>query len=396
MFAETVRESWAARPPDTPNPGRSAVPQLRVRPGAQGPDGPRLDARDILAVSFAVVGAILLIGCLNLAALLLVRTASRRQEITVRVTMGASRARVVRQLLTEILLLALVGDSAAPSSRGGARSSCRGSRRTRRLWWTLGSICGCWHSRLRCPRSRRLSSALGPHCGRHARTSQRLSGPAHGGEAGSAASPARRCSPRKSPPASCSSSARDCCCARCTTSAASTSGSMPTTCSSSGWIPPARRKRVSPVRHLQSSHGGHRIGSRRPVLHDVRDASHRGQRVGGNHPTGWRCPAAKRVHPGGALELPRDDGRAGGGGPGSLGRRQRGTPSCSRHQRDHGQGRVRGAGADRAVFSAREWAGPARADPGDRHRPRLEGTHVSRRRRRRRSSCRTRSSPQAR
>jgi predicted permease len=109
IFAETVRESWAARPPDTPNPGRSAIPQLRVRPGAQGPDGPRLDARDILAVSFAVVGAILLIGCVNLAALLLVRTSARRQEITLRVTMGASRARVVRQLLTEILLLALVG-----------------------------------------------------------------------------------------------------------------------------------------------------------------------------------------------------------------------------------------------------------------------------------------------
>ena len=64
---------------------------------------------DILAVSFAVVGAILLIGCVNLAALLLVRTSARRQEITLRVTMGASRARVVRQLLTEILLLALVG-----------------------------------------------------------------------------------------------------------------------------------------------------------------------------------------------------------------------------------------------------------------------------------------------
>jgi predicted permease len=109
IFTETVRESWAARPPDTPNPGRSAIPQLRVRPGAQGPDGPRLDARDVLAVSFSVVGAILLIGCVNLAALLLVRSSARRQEITVRVTMGASRARVVRQLLTEILLLAVVG-----------------------------------------------------------------------------------------------------------------------------------------------------------------------------------------------------------------------------------------------------------------------------------------------
>ena len=36
-FTESVRESWAARPPDTPNPARTGLPQLRVRPGAQGP-----------------------------------------------------------------------------------------------------------------------------------------------------------------------------------------------------------------------------------------------------------------------------------------------------------------------------------------------------------------------
>jgi predicted permease len=108
-FVDTVRESWAARPPDTPNPTRSGLPQLRVRPGAQGPDGPRIDAQQTLFGVFAVVAAILLIGCVNLASLLLVRASARRQEVTVRLTLGASRWRVVRQLLTETLLLAIFG-----------------------------------------------------------------------------------------------------------------------------------------------------------------------------------------------------------------------------------------------------------------------------------------------
>ena len=85
------------------------MPQLRVRPGAQGPDGPRLDAQEILSVVFAVVALILLIGCLNLANLLLVRASARRQEVAMRLTLGASRWRVVRQLLTESLLLAVLG-----------------------------------------------------------------------------------------------------------------------------------------------------------------------------------------------------------------------------------------------------------------------------------------------
>jgi predicted permease len=108
-FVETVRESWAARPPDTPNPTRREVPQLRVRPGAQGPDGPRIDAQLILSAVFGVVAAILLIGCVNLATLLLVRASARRQEVAIRLTLGASRWRVIRQLLTEALVLAAFG-----------------------------------------------------------------------------------------------------------------------------------------------------------------------------------------------------------------------------------------------------------------------------------------------
>jgi predicted permease len=91
---------------------RALASRIQLEPGNQGFAHLRGEMERPLLLMFSVTGIVLLVACANLANLLLARNAKRKQEVSVRLAIGAGRGRLIRQWLTESLLLAVLGGCA--------------------------------------------------------------------------------------------------------------------------------------------------------------------------------------------------------------------------------------------------------------------------------------------
>jgi predicted permease len=107
-MATLFRTSWSTQPKDA-----KAAPQIRLDEGGRGLGFLRDEFRSPLLVLGGLVGLLLVIACTNIVNLLLARAVARQREVALRIALGCSRTRLMRQFLIESALLAALGGVAS-------------------------------------------------------------------------------------------------------------------------------------------------------------------------------------------------------------------------------------------------------------------------------------------